>query len=193
MKEWVGLLAVLAFACGEERGEVHPQAVQGPSPRAGVDVGAQRARVDDSIPGRGSVIPSEDRSARPSWVGGGGGGTGGRFPDRNGRPMMSEEEAKAAAGALASETPDGDSPCEQAFGVLSRFATEFQEKTPWVPRRGPDRRRFLQGCLALPRPLQECLVPSYHRANAAECEEVRQRWPAMTGEDATRPPEGEDR
>lgn len=186
-------------ACGDDAPAERPaQATQPlPAPRGQLedDVGAQRARQGESVPGRGTVVASDDPRVRPPWVGGGGGGGGpGRFPDRNGRRTMDEDQAQAAASAIAQARMEGDSPCEQAYDALDRFRADFQKNTPWVPSRRPDRGRFMESCLALPRPLQQCMVPSYLRAHEEECSQVGQRWPAMTGPGEGSPlaPEGNE-
>lgn len=185
----VAATVLLALACEDGAGAPpHPQATQPlPAPRG--EVGAQRARRDDSVPARGSVVPSDDPQLRPPWVKGGGGGAGGRFPERNGRPMMEPEEAEAAAKEIAQARMEGDTPCEQAYDALDRFRAEFQENTPWVPGRRPNRERFMESCLAMPRPLQQCMVPSYLRAHEEECEQVGSRWHHMTSPGAGDPAE----
>ncbi len=185
-------LCLILAGCDGGGAEVPPQAVA-PPPSRGPDLGAQRARADESVPGRGRVVPSDDRSTRPPWVQGGGGGGGGRFPERRGREVMSQEEAQAASRALVEANLEGDSPCQEAYDALARFSEDFQEKAPWVPRRRPDRGRFLESCLALPRPLQQCLVPGYHRSHEQECERVRTEWPSLTGARAApTPDQGEE-
>ena len=174
---------LLGAGCGDDApAESSAQATQPlPAPRP-EEVGAQRARHADSVPGRGSIVPSDDPQVRPTWVGGGGGGSSaGRFPDRNGRRVMDEGEAQAAATAIAQARMEGDTPCEQAYDALDRFRADFQESTPWVPSRRANRERFMESCLALPQPLQQCMVPSYLRAHEEECAQVGERWPGMTG------------
>lgn len=176
MRRILVVMVLAVAACGDDTAEPPPRATQPPPDRSGPDIGAQRARSERSIPGRGTVVPSDDRRSRPPWVRG-----GGRFPDRRGRQVMSDEAARRSAEAIVAARSDDDSPCGQAFDALSRFVEDFQEDTPWVPGRRPERERFMEMCTALPRPLQQCMVPSYHRANEAECEQVRARWPRMTG------------
>lgn len=165
-------IACVLAACGTETSEELPYEPLGSS-GARVEERAQAGLDETSVPARGRVVPSDDQSARPPWVSGrGGGGGAGRFPDRQGRPMMTDEEAAAASREIVQAPPEGDGPCAQAYSALAQLSGSFQEKTPWVPRSRPDRGGFMEGCLSLPPEAQRCLVPQYRAAHEADCNQA---------------------
>jgi hypothetical protein len=131
------------------------------------------------MPATTRVVPSPAGSVMLGAGGGGGGGVD-RPPGMPRGRMMEGEEAEEASRAVLAANHPGNTHCAQAYAALLQFAEAYRDATPdaqrrW-PRGRPNRRRFMEGCLAKPEPMQQCMVPSYLRSHAEECEEITRSW-----------------
>ncbi|MEM9190052.1 MAG: hypothetical protein AAGF12_12790 [Myxococcota bacterium] len=124
--------------------------------------------------------PSSGSSSRMS---GGGGGGSGRHVDRrrakglprSGLPYTAAEAAEVSTEVVAQE-PQGNSPCAQAWVAFRAVTEGYRERSPQADHTAPNRGRFMEGCLAKPRAMQECMVPTHYVANQEDCDRIARNY-----------------
>jgi hypothetical protein len=100
-----------------------------------------------------------------------------------GAPAGDPGKALAAALGAAAQPPKGDTPCEQAYNGVMAMVEAMEKSMPNQPsKKGemPTKEKFMAGCSALPKDMQQCMVMSYAMGHQAECQAAQQKMDPAT-------------
>lgn len=129
-----------------------------------------------AAPGRARIVRApSDNIVLQNYRGGGGGGGGGRSVTRpvgfpRGRHQEPEDFHAAARDVGERPIPRGSEACDLAFQAMVDLQRARRAKTPGRRRGDLNRENYVSACELRPEIEQWCLVPSFVRENAEECD-----------------------
>ena len=104
-------------------------------------------------------------------------------PAAAGAPAGDPGKALAAALGAAAAPPKGDTPCEQAYNGVMAMVEAMEKSMPNQPsKKGelPTKEKFMAGCNALPKDMQQCMVMAYNMAHQKECADAQAKMDPAT-------------
>jgi hypothetical protein len=104
-------------------------------------------------------------------------------PGASGAAAADPGKALAAALGAAAEAPKGDTPCEQAYNGITAMVAAMQKNMPPGGKTTgdmPTKEKFMAGCGALPKDLQQCMVMSWAMAHQKECADAQAKMDPAT-------------
>jgi hypothetical protein len=98
-------------------------------------------------------------------------------------PAGDPGKALAAALGAAAQPPKGDTPCEQAFNGITAMIEAMEKSMPkggGAKNEMPTKEKFMAGCSALSKEMQQCMVMSYAMAHQKECQDSQAKMDPAT-------------
>lgn len=190
----LGLVSVLA--CGQPEGasEAEEAAREAANEATRVAAGASREASEATREVSGTTQEAVDEAGQAAITAGAAAAAAGQAGAAGAAAGATAGQAQGlqALGqilAAASQTPEGDTPCEQAYhGAQALYdALRQQQGGTNGGMRFPDADEFNEICLSLPAEAQQCMVMSYAASHREECEaaldspEVQQARAMMQG------------
>jgi hypothetical protein len=156
---------------------------------AAANIGCEEKKSEEKPAAPAAAAPAAPAAAEPAAAPPSGGAPAAAAPaapggaPAAGAPAGDPGKALAAALGAAAQAPKGDTPCEQAYNGITAMIEAMEKSMPkggGAKNEMPTKEKFMAGCSALPKEMQQCMVMSYAMAHQKECQDAQAKMDPAT-------------